>query len=407
MRSDFWKFWTGETISNFGSSITQFALPLLVFKLTGSAVSLGIAFAMFGLPHLFFGLIIGAWADRLDRKRLMIVVDLLSAAVVASVPLASAAGVLSVWWVFAGGFALATLGIFFQAAEFAAIPSLVERDQLVTANGRIQASFSAATILGPLAAGAVLAFVPIESLLYIDALTFVASAVALALIARPFNAPREAARTSIRADVVEGLRYVLRHPVLRNISAMMALINLVSVTVYAQIVLFAKQRFAVSDSELGLLFAADGAGVVVMSLAAGPLRSRYSFGNVALGAPSSYPRCRRVSARSSTSIPAACARRSCRITCSAGSSPSRWCSGFRRVHSARRSAVSSSNAPAMCRPCTRASVRSSSGSRSTSGCSVRSATQSVTSRRRPRPSPVSGPGGPRDADRERRAGRRR
>src|SRR4029079_4777085 len=95
---------------------------------------------------------------------------------------------------------------------------------------------------------------------------------------------RQAARTSIRADVVEGLRYVLRHPVLRNISAMMALINLVSVTVYAQSVLFAKQRFAVSDSELGLLFAADGAGVVVMSLAAGPLRGRFSFGNVALGA---------------------------------------------------------------------------------------------------------------------------
>ena len=284
MRSDFWKFWAGETISNFGSSITQFALPLLVFKLTGSAVSLGIAFAMFGLPHLFFGLLIGAWADRLDRKRLMIVVDLLSAAVVASVPLAAAAGVLSIWWIFAGGFVLATLGIFFQAAQFAAIPSLVERDQLVTANGRIQASFSAATILGPLAAGAVLAFVPIERLLYIDALTFAASAVALALIARPFNAPREAARTSIRADVVEGLRYVLRHPVLRNISAMMALINLISVTVYAQLVLFAKQRFAVSDSELGLLFAADGVGVVVMSLAAGPLRSRYSFGNVALGA---------------------------------------------------------------------------------------------------------------------------
>ena len=284
MRSDFWKFWTGETISSFGSSITQFALPLLVFKLTGSAVSLGIAFAMFGLPHLFFGLVIGAWADRLDRKRLMIVVDLLSAAMVASVPLASVAGALSIWWIFACGFALATLGIFFQAAEFAAIPSLVERDQLVTANGRIQASFSAATIVGPLAAGAVLALVPIESLLYIDALTFVVSALALALIARPFNAPRQAVRSSIRADVVEGLRYVLQHPVLRNISAMMAIINLVSVTVYAQIVLFAKQRFAVSDSELGLLFAADGAGVVVMSLAAGPLRSRYSFGNVALGA---------------------------------------------------------------------------------------------------------------------------
>lgn len=283
MRSDFWKFWIGETISNFGSSITFFALPLLVFKLTGSAISLGIAFAMFGLPHLFFGLLIGAWADRLDRKRLMIVVDLLSAVVIASVPLASAAGVLSIWWIYATAFVLATLGIFFYAAQFAAIPSLVERDELVTANGRIHASFSAATVVGPLAAGALLAFIPVESLLYVDALTFVVSAVALALIARPFNAPREA-RTSIRADVVEGLRYVLRHPVLRNISAMMALINFFGVTVYAQIVLFAKQRFAVSDAELGLLFAADGAGVVLLSLAAGPLRSRFSFGNVALGA---------------------------------------------------------------------------------------------------------------------------
>jgi predicted MFS family arabinose efflux permease len=199
------------------------------------------------------------------------------------VPLAAAAGLLSVWWIYGAIFASATLGIFFQAAQFAAIPSLVERDELVAANGRIQASFSAATVLGPLVAGALLAFIPIEDLLYVDAATFLVSALTLSLIARPFNAAREAVRTSIRADIMEGLRYVLRHPVLRNISAMMALINFVSVTVYAQLVLFAKQRFAVSDGELGLLFAADGAGVVLLSLAAGPLRSRFSFGNVALG----------------------------------------------------------------------------------------------------------------------------
>jgi len=171
MRADFWKFWTGETISNFGSSITQFALPLLLFKLTGSAVSLGLGFAMFGLPHLLFGLLIGAWADRLDRRRLMIVVDLLSAAVLVSVPLAAVAGLLSVWWIYAAIFAASTLGIFFQAAQFAAIPSLVERDKLVAANGQIQASFSAATVLGPLAAGALLTFIPLEDLLYVDAAT--------------------------------------------------------------------------------------------------------------------------------------------------------------------------------------------------------------------------------------------
>jgi MFS family permease len=77
---------------------------------------------------------------------------------------------------------------------------------------------------------------------------------------------------------------VLRHPVLRNISAMMALINFVSVTAYAQLVLFAKERYAATDTEVGIFFAAGGVGVFLLSLAAGPLRKRWSFGNVALGA---------------------------------------------------------------------------------------------------------------------------
>src|SRR2546423_3566862 len=79
MRLDFWKFWTGETVSAFGTSITQFAMPLIVFKLTGSAVALGAAAAIFTVPHLMFGLAIGAWTDRTDRRRLMIAVDLLNA----------------------------------------------------------------------------------------------------------------------------------------------------------------------------------------------------------------------------------------------------------------------------------------------------------------------------------------
>ena len=76
---DFWKFWTGQTISNLGSSFTNFALPLLIFKLTGSALNLAIASATTFLPYLLFGLPIGAWVDRVDRKRLMIITDLLRA----------------------------------------------------------------------------------------------------------------------------------------------------------------------------------------------------------------------------------------------------------------------------------------------------------------------------------------
>jgi len=72
---DFWRFWVGETISAFGSSFTQFAIPLLVFKLTGSAIYLAMSAALFTVPHLLFGLLIGAWTDRTDRRRLMIVTD--------------------------------------------------------------------------------------------------------------------------------------------------------------------------------------------------------------------------------------------------------------------------------------------------------------------------------------------
>jgi MFS family permease len=255
-----------------------------VFKLTGSALALGVTLAVSTAPQLLFGLAIGAWTDRTDRKRLMIVVDLLSAATIASVPLASAAGLLSVWWIYAVAFVSSTLSIFFATAEFGAIPSLVDSKELVSANGRIQASFAAASVLGPLAAGALLVFLPIETILALDAASFVVSAVMLSVIARPFNAPITRRATSIRQDVVEGLRYVLAHPVLRNISLMMAMINMVGATVFAQLVLFAKQALRAEDSEVGILFAAGGAGVVVLSLAAGPLRKRWSFGNVALGA---------------------------------------------------------------------------------------------------------------------------
>ncbi len=288
---DFWKFWAGQTISNLGSSFTDFALPLLIFKLTGSALNLAIASATTFLPYLLFGLPIGAWVDRVDRKRLMIITDLLRALVLVSIPLLAALGMLSVWWIYTAGFLTSTLTIGFNSAEFAAIPSLVVHDDtsagqaLVTANGRIQASYSAATVVGPLLAGLLVAFVSLPVLLAIDAFSFIISAGSLVLIKQSFNAggsPRTG--TNIWQDVTEGLRYVLGHPVLRNISLMMALVNFVGSTVYAQLVLFAKDRLLASDTQVGVLYSAGSLGVVLLSLAAGPLRKRWSFSAVALGA---------------------------------------------------------------------------------------------------------------------------
>jgi MFS family permease len=284
MSRDFAKFWVGQTISNLGSSFTQWAVPLLVFQLTHSALNLGLATAATFLPFLLFGLPLGAWMDRIDRKRAMIALDATNALIVVSIPLVATFGDLTVWWIYAVTFIQSTIFIAFSAGEFAAIPSLVSTDDLVTANGRIQATYSAAQVAGPLLAGAMLSFLPLVWVMALDAGSFAVSALVLALIRQSFNVATDEPKepTSILHDVREGLRYVLSHPVLRNISFMMALINFVGASTYAQLVLFATDRLGASRFQIGILFAAGSAGVVVTGLLAGRLRKRFSFTALAM-----------------------------------------------------------------------------------------------------------------------------
>jgi len=282
---DFAKFWAGQTISNLGSSFTQWAVPLLVYKLTHSAVSLGVATAATFLPYLLFGLLIGAWMDRVDRKKAMIALDALNTVVILSIPLVATYGHLTVWWIYAVTFVQSTVFIAFSAGEFAAVPSLVSTEDLVTANGRIQATFSAAQVAGPLLAGLLVSFMPIQWVMAFDAASFAVSAVSLSLIRTSFNAPSDGEpkeASTIFHDVAEGLRYVLAHPVLRNISVMMALINFVGATTFTQLVLFAHDRLDVGATGVGVLFAAGSAGVVVTGLLAGRLRKRFSFTALAM-----------------------------------------------------------------------------------------------------------------------------
>jgi MFS family permease len=112
-QSDFWKFWTGQTISTLGSSFTSFALPLLIFQLTGSSLNLALTVVVTVLPYLLFGLVIGAWVDRVNRKQVMMGTDLARALVIASIPLVSVLGFLSVWWIYAVAFLNSALTICF------------------------------------------------------------------------------------------------------------------------------------------------------------------------------------------------------------------------------------------------------------------------------------------------------
>jgi MFS family permease len=291
---DFWLYFTGQTISQLGTSFTLFVLPLLVFRLTHSATNLAITTAAEFVPYLLFGLVLGAVVDRVQRKPMMVLVDTARAAVVSTIPLLYVAGALEVQYVYAVGFVQATLGILFDAGEFTAIPSLVGRDDLVAANGRIMATNNLGQVLGPVIAGAAVTVLAVPYLLFVDAASFLVSAAFLLAIRSSFNEPRSEAAAHNRPerslvgglvfDIREGLGYVWRHPVLRSISIMMALINFFGSTAYTQLVLFAKDTFSASDQQVSFFFAAGSLGVVVVGMSAAAIRRRLSFAVTALGA---------------------------------------------------------------------------------------------------------------------------
>jgi MFS family permease len=200
---DFGRFWLARPSPTWAAPSPSSRCRCWCSRLTGSPLSLGLTAAFEFVPYLLFGLVIGAWVDRVDRRRLMIATDLARAAVIAVIPVLAAVGVLSVGWVYAVAFCSATLTIAFDAGQFAAIPSLVpSSDDLVSANGQVQASYSAAQIAGPLLAGALITVVPVHQLLWVDAASFLLSAGMLALIATTFNTPgtpRGAARSAARS----------------------------------------------------------------------------------------------------------------------------------------------------------------------------------------------------------------
>lgn len=219
----------------------------------------------------------------MNRKRVMVYADIGRGLIVASIPLFAFPGILTIWWIYVVAFVHATLTMCFDAANFAAIPSLVKADDLVTANGRVQASYSVTRIVGPLLAGLLLAFSSTPTLLLIDSLSYFCSVTSLLLVVTSFNTSGQRETKSIVQDIREGLQYVVTHPILRWITLLLLIINFIGPTVDTQIVLFARQWLYASNTQVGLLLSAGSVGVVFLSLLAGLLRKRLPLGVLILG----------------------------------------------------------------------------------------------------------------------------
>lgn len=138
-------FWLAGAVSVAGSVITAVVLPILVFQLTGSALNTALLSSLTVVPYLLFGLLAGALADRVPRRRLMVGADVLNALLLASVPIAAALGVPSLAQLYLVAFLSATLFVWFDAANFGALPTLVGKERVLEANSLV---WGTGTVLG-------------------------------------------------------------------------------------------------------------------------------------------------------------------------------------------------------------------------------------------------------------------
>lgn len=255
-------FLVGQGMSAVGSGFTSVAMPLLVFQLTGSPASLGLVTTFAFLPAVLFGVILGAVADRVDRRRAMVRVDVVRGVVIACVPVATTLGFGNIWLMYAVIFVQSTLEILFETSSFAIVPALVPRERLAAANSWMVSSVLSGRSVGAVVAGLLASSVPVSWLLVFDALGFMLSAMTLIAIRGDFR-PRHVDRPfrNLRADMATGLRYVWFDRRLRALALVMALVNLLNPTVSAQLLVYARDRLSASDAQFGWMLAAGGIGV--------------------------------------------------------------------------------------------------------------------------------------------------
>jgi MFS family permease len=265
--ADFSKLWTASAVSNIGDGVTMAAGPLLVASITTDPAAVAGAVFAQQLPWLLFALLSGAWADRLDRRRLVVTVNLIRAAALAALVAAVAMDLVTVPLVYAVFFVLGTGETLADTASAAFVPALVPTERLPTANAWLGATF---TVLNQFAAkplGAWLFVVAAAAPFGVNAVSFAASAALIAGIGT-LPAPSPRLRRSLRADIAEGVRWLWRHRLLRTLAVTMAFGNVVFCAAFAIFVLYAFERLGLGQVGYGILLTAFAAGGLAGTVAA-------------------------------------------------------------------------------------------------------------------------------------------
>jgi MFS family permease len=224
------------------------------------------------LPYLLIGLFAGALGDRWDRKKVMVRADLVNVVLIGSVPVAWWLGVLTVPHVLVAALLVQAFFTFFDGANFGALPVLVGRDRVGEANASIWGFGGVLDLLVPATVGLALAVVHPADLLVVDALSYIASALAVRAITRPLSSSREHARplstTVLLADVAEGVRFLWRHAGVRSMTLIGMLQSIGGAGFMALVVVWCDRVLGIGTSgwRFGLLYSVWGIGGILASV---------------------------------------------------------------------------------------------------------------------------------------------
>ncbi|HEY2671573.1 MAG TPA: MFS transporter [Rugosimonospora sp.] len=270
----FAKLWSASTTSALGSGLATIAAPLLVASRTSNPLVVSGGFGVAWLPWLLFALPGGVLVDRVDRRRLMVLID--SVRVVAMVVLGTAivTGHASVALLYAMLFVVNTGEVVFRSASQAMIPSIVPRPLLERANGWLGGgtTLMQGMLAGPL--GGFLFAVAVSIPFFVNAGTYAASAILIGLVAGVYRSGAPAAgadaavpvRRTVRAEIVEGFGWLMRQRLLRTMAVLIGLLNLTLTAAVAVLVLLAKDRLHLGSVGYGLLFTCMSVGGILGSI---------------------------------------------------------------------------------------------------------------------------------------------
>jgi MFS family permease len=278
-RRDFPLFWAGETVSLVGTQITLLALPLTaVLVLHATPQQLGLIRFLEQAPYVVCALFLGAWVDRRRRKGVLILANAARSVLLGLVPLLALLGRLQLSLLAALACAVGVFAVLFDVSWVAYVPTLVARDRLIAANGKLAASASAAEVAGPGLGGVLVQVFSAPLALAFDAASYAVATITLLLIRTPEPAPQRGQQAHLLREIGAGIRVVARNAYLRAAMLMSGLWNLLAGIASTAFLLYAVRERGLSPGALGTIFAVGAAGGLLGAAISTRLGRRGHFG---------------------------------------------------------------------------------------------------------------------------------